>query len=303
MEPVLVSIIVPVWNPRPDWLTVAIDSAFNESGCRIELLLVDDGSKESPETWLSAQNAKRVNVIRIPHRGVGYARNVGLNHSRGDFIRFLDGDDVFLPESTSILLDLVHGDRSVVAYGSTVVCDPYLQPGAIIRSRLSGRIHLQTALGRFESTLPAMLVPRRIAIEVGGFDERLIVQGDWDFVLRVSEVADFRGTRQPVYLYRRNEGSLTWSRTSQREAVRSTILIIKGYLARHPEIHGTRAERLVRAYTHFQIAKLKKPGVQLHSRRFWKAAAVDPVRGLGILSSRMVAACMRGAKSLVSRQD
>jgi glycosyltransferase involved in cell wall biosynthesis len=186
------------------------------------------------------KNAGRVRVISTPHRGVGHARNVGLKHSRGDFIRFLDGDDVFLPESTSILLNLGQRDHSIVTYGSTVVCDSYLQPVETIRSRLSGRIHLQTALGYFESTLPAMLIPRTIATQAGGFDERLIVQGDWDFVLRVSEVADFRGTQQPVYLYRRNEGSLTWSAASQRKAIHSTVLIIKGYLARHPEIRGTR---------------------------------------------------------------
>ena len=138
MKPVLVSIILPVWNPNPDWLKMAIDSAFNESRCRIELLLVDDGSKKSPETWLSTQNATRVRVIRIPHRGVAYARNMGLNYSRGEFIRFLDGDDLFLPESTSMLLNLANGDRCVVTYGSTIVCDPHLQPSATIRSRLDG---------------------------------------------------------------------------------------------------------------------------------------------------------------------
>jgi glycosyltransferase involved in cell wall biosynthesis len=262
-------------------------------------VLVDDGSDEPPGAWLSAWNAKRVRLITTPHRGVSHARNVGLDHCHGDFIRFLDGDDVILPESTSALLELAGGEPSVVTYGPTVLCGPDLRPRTTIRSRLSGRIHLQTALGHFKSTLPAMLMHRETVARVGGFDERLIVQEDWDFVLRVSEVADFRGMRQPVYLYRRNENSLTsWGRAHQ-EAVRATVLIIRGYLNRHPELHGTRAERRVRAYAQFLITKFQNPRFPIRSHRFWRAAAADPVRGAVIAGARTAALSARAVKAVM----
>jgi glycosyltransferase involved in cell wall biosynthesis len=295
----LVSIILAVWNPQPDWLAEAIDSAFKESRCKIEVILVDDGSDESPDVWLATGDVKRVRLVRIQHRGLAYAQNVGLAHARGEFIRFLDGDDVILPESTSMLLDLTQGESNIVTYGSTIVCDSALRPYGRIQSHLRGKIHLQTALGYFTSTMPTMLIPRRVAIQIG-CDERLIVQNDWDFVLRVSEVANFLGMKQPVYLYRRHESSLSSGNKARRRAIRSTVLIIKGYLERHPELHGTRAEGQVRAYAQFLIAKLWNPQFPMRSQRFWKATAVDPIRGALIASTRVVVLGMRVAKRIFS---
>jgi glycosyltransferase involved in cell wall biosynthesis len=295
----LVSIILPVWNPRPDWLAEAIESAFHESGCHIEVILVDDGSRELPDGWLSQQDAARVQLIRIPHHGVGRARNIALGHCNGEFIRFLDGDDLFVPESTSMLLGLMQGKPNVVTYGSTILCDQSLQYRGKLHSSLRGTIHRQTVQGRFECTIPAMLIPRHVATQVG-FDERLIVQGDWDFVLRVSEVIDFHGIAQPVYLYRRHENSLSSGGAAQREAVRSTVLIVKGYLERHPEILGTRAERQIRAYAQFLIAKLRNPQFPMRSSMFWKSIAADPIRGTAITVRRTAALGVRLVKKFLS---
>ena len=295
----LVSIILPVWNPRAIWLSQAIDSAFHESGCRIEVILVDDGSKEPSEAWLSPRDAARVRVIRVPHRGVGCARNIALEHCKGEFIRFIDADDLFLPGSTSLLLDLAQGRSNIVTYGATTVCNEELQVRSHMRSWLRGSIHIPTALGRFECTITAMLIPRSIAAQTG-FDESLLVQGDWDFVLRVSEMVEFYGTRQSVYLYRRNAGSLSSGKAARRVAMRTTVLIIKRYLKRHPEIRGTRVESRVRAYAHFLIVKLRYPEFPMRSPMFWKAAAADPIRGAVIAGARTTALGLRTVGRMIS---
>jgi len=296
----LISVILPVWNPRADWLAAAIDSAFHESHCQIELILVDDGSDKSPDAWMSAEDTRRVRLIQHPHTGVGHARNVALSECRGDFVRFLDGDDLFLPESTSMLLEFTRGELNTVAYGATILSDPSLKPQGIARSRMGGCIHFQTALGRFSSTIPALLIPRQAAVQVG-FDERLVVQGDWDFVLRLSEIMDFQGTTQPVYIYRRHGNSHSTNIAARREAVRSTVLIVRGYLERHPELRGTRAERRIRAYAQFLISKLRNQHSPINNRRFWMAVSADPVRGLVIAGTRTAAAGLRSARKLVSR--
>jgi glycosyltransferase involved in cell wall biosynthesis len=305
----VVSIVLPVWNPQPEWVNAAIDSAFHESRCRIEVVLVDDGSDRRPESWLSEQNARRTRIITTPHRGVVYARNAALRHCSGDFIRFLDGDDLILPESTSALAVAAFETGSPVTYGSTVLTDSELRKCGMLSSRLRGWIHLQTALGLFDCTLPALLIPRRIVDRVGGFDERLVIQEDWDFVLRVSEAVEFRGIDRPVYIYRRNEMSSTY-RAARRHAVRSTAIIIKGYLARHPELDGTRPARKLRAYAQFLIARLKDPAIPMRSRRFWRATAADPLRGTGIAAARIAAlgrtkaqAVTRAAHLIVSKRQ
>jgi glycosyltransferase involved in cell wall biosynthesis len=296
----LVSIILSVWNPHPEWLAEAIDSAFHESRCQIEVILVDDGSDDPPSKWLSPRDADRVRLFREPHSGVGRAQNIALEHCSGEFVRFLGGDDLILPESTSALLNIIKGKPNLVAYGSTILCNPLLQPYGIIRSRLRGRIHLQTAMGRFSSTIPALLIPRHAAVGIG-VDERLVVQSDWDFVLRLSDVLEFQGTMKPVYIYRRHENSLSSGNAARRRAIHSTVLIIKGYLERHPEIRGTRMETRIRAYAQFLIAKLWNPQYPMSSQRFWKASTIDPFRGAAIAGTRIFALGMRAVKNIIFR--
>lgn len=283
----LVTVIMPVWNPRRDWLAQAVASAFQESGCQIELIMVDDGSDVPVSEWLAPADAARIRLIRIPHSGVSRARNVALQHSRGQFVRFLDSDDVSVSESTSLLLTLARTEPATIAYGSTIVCDSCLQPQGAMRSKLSGRIHWQVAAGHFHSMMQALLIPRHLALQGDGFDERLIVQSDWDFVLRIGEMADIRGTKEPVYMYRQHEASLTGARTPHENAARSTAIIIRGYLKRHPELRGTREERKVRAYAHFLITKFTFPIRSVFSAQFWRAVALDPVRGAWIAGTRL----------------
>jgi hypothetical protein len=242
----LVSVVVPARNPEPEWLKVAIASAFQESDCSIEVILVDDGSDVPLTARPDLFEGLNVRIHRIPHGGVSRARNAGLDLCAGDFIRFLDADDVFLPGSTSTLLALGHGKGPCLTYGSTLLCDPDLVPGGRDCSTLHGWVHTATALGRFRVTLPAILFPREVLEQVGGFAPDLVVQEDWDFVLRATEIARVSGTRTPVYLYRRHAGSSTARSSARRHATRSTVKIIRSYLSRHPELAGTRAERRIR---------------------------------------------------------
>jgi glycosyltransferase involved in cell wall biosynthesis len=219
----LVSIILPVWNPLPAWLKIAIESAFQESGCKTEIVLVDDGSNEQPTRWLPAHKDKGIRLIRTPHYGHSHARNVDLENRQGDFVRFLDSDDVILPESISKLLSLIDREKGAVAYGATIICDQDLKPQGIIQSKLNGSIHLQTSLRRFNVTIHALLIPQNTTDQVGKFEERLFLQEDWDYVLRLTEVAKIRGTYNPVYLYRRHQESLTGSGTKNRESIKLNV--------------------------------------------------------------------------------
>src|SRR5262245_32154792 len=114
---------MPVWRPRPDWLRVSVAGALSQRGCRIELIVVDDGSPQPAEQHLASFDEPRLRVIRTEHSGAAHARNVGIEASAGDFLRFIDSDDVIEGGSTKALLVLTEGRDDLIAYGATVFCD------------------------------------------------------------------------------------------------------------------------------------------------------------------------------------
>ena len=300
VERPLVTVVIPARNPRRDWFHDAVTSVFHEPGCRIELIVVDDGSDPPLTVTPLPPGGGSVRIIRSRSErplGPGPARNLGLERATGEYVRFLDADDLFEPGSTSLLVRLASAG-GMVSYGATRVCDRDLAPTGRIGSALDGLIHRHVANGRFHTTLPALVFPRAVIDQVGKFDERLIVQQDWDFVLRATEVSPVVGSPEFVYVYRRHRRSHSSGARARREAARSTTAIIRAYLKRHPELEGTAAERKVRAYAQFLIVGLRNPRNPMRTGRFWRAAAADPLRGLSIFGSRGAAILMERIRSL-----
>ncbi len=91
------SVIIPVYN-RTDTLRTAIESVFLQTFKDYEIIVVDDGSDLSVAECL-APYMNRINYIRLSkNRGVSAARNTGIRAAKGEFIAFLDSDDIWLPE-------------------------------------------------------------------------------------------------------------------------------------------------------------------------------------------------------------
>jgi glycosyltransferase involved in cell wall biosynthesis len=235
---------MPVWRPRPDWLRESVAAALSQRGCRIELIVVDDGSPEPTERHLAFVDEPRLRVVRTEHGGAAHARNVGIEASGGDFLRFIDSDDVIEAESTKVLLALTEGRDDVIAFGATMFCDQDLRPLWKMTSEVEGNGVEACLLGRFTTRPPAFLFPRRIVELAGGWSSDLTVSEDWDFVLRALEHGRVRGTNSVATLYRRHPGGTTADPT---EGVRGAERVIARYFERHPDRRGTRLERKARA--------------------------------------------------------
>ena len=188
---------MPAYNARP-FIEDSIRSALNQNYPNIELIVVDDGSKDgTPEA--AEQFGSRVKVLRQENAGPAAARNRGIAAASGEFIAFLDADDVWLPGKVSMQVQYLqdHPDIGVVFGG---FLRWYPQPdGSFLAApapvnldsplklvpKHSGWIYKDILLDSVICIITAM-VRRSIIETVGRFDESLRTGEDYDFWLRVS---------------------------------------------------------------------------------------------------------------------
>jgi glycosyltransferase involved in cell wall biosynthesis len=238
----LVSLVMPVRLGSREWLLEAVRSSLDEDAVQVELIVVDDGSVDPVANVLEPLGDPRLHMITTEPSGPYAARNAGLAAASGDWVRFVDADDVVTRGSTGRLVEAAAGER-VITYGATLVCDEELRPQRLIASALTGAAAAACALGRFEVRVVSMLFPRSVVAAAGEWDAGFGVSGDWDFVLRALEQAPVRPVDVIATRYRRHPASVT--RTADVAAgEEARARIVDRYLERHP---GTQLARDLRA--------------------------------------------------------
>jgi glycosyltransferase involved in cell wall biosynthesis len=173
MKQPLVSIIIPAYNVAP-YVGQAIDSALAQTYKNIEIIVVDDGSKDGTRSVLEPYIAKKlITYIYQNNKGLAAARNTGIKNSHGEFIALLDSDDLFLPEKI----------EKQVGY---LVADT---PGILLNLKetyYSGEYVFRGLLRR-NFIIPLSVVFRKSEIDrVGLFNENFRRAEDWEYWLRLS---------------------------------------------------------------------------------------------------------------------
>lgn len=180
----LVSTVIPVYN-RGAMLREAVASVLAQTWRPIEVIIVDDGSiDDTPRVAaeLSAHLPDTITVLHQGNTGPGPARQAGLELSRGEFIQFLDSDDLLLPDKFDLQVTGLRGDPEAgISYGKTYVQidgrrlpDPAQQSGEKHRRIFPGLL-----AGRFWQTSTPLY--RRSALEkIGAWSARRQLE-DWEF--------------------------------------------------------------------------------------------------------------------------
>lgn len=188
--PSLVSVIIPTYN-RADYIAEAVDSVLAQTYAPIEIIVVDDGSTDNTKEIIERYKDK-VRYIWQENAWCGAARNRGLKAANGDFVAFLDSDDLWTSEKAVRDVEFLDNHPEIGAVYSDY--DEIDAEGKFIK-----RIHKSKLRGWITSELlhdspifTSSLMVRKVFFEqVGGFREEPEISEDWELWVRLSTVAQF----------------------------------------------------------------------------------------------------------------
>jgi glycosyltransferase involved in cell wall biosynthesis len=180
------SVVIPVYN-RANVLGDAIRSVLAQTERDFEIVVVDDGSKDDPQTALGAFVDPRIRFHAQPNRGGGAARNAGIDLAQGRFVAFLDSDDLWLPGHLSAMRKLLENATDTVGYARMIVDRgegrTFLKPPRAIRTDEDMASYLLADRG-FVPTI-TVVVARETAARVR-YHENLRAAEDTDFAIRLA---------------------------------------------------------------------------------------------------------------------
>ena len=246
-----VSVVLPTFN-RLQYLRPAIDSVFTQTFTDWELIVADDGSEGETAAYIAAlADPPRVKVLRLAHTGnPGAVRNAAWRAARGEYIAFLDSDDVWLPTKLALQVASLraHPERGW-SHTAFAVIDESGELLCGARSRwwpaaegwiLESLIKMETVIA-----IPSVLVRRQLLEQVGGFDPKQRMCEDYDLWLRLAAVSEIDGVRDTLLHVR-----------THREHFHSDSIVFEDRGRALEKILALSSDRSLRSVLHRERAKV-----------------------------------------------
>jgi glycosyltransferase involved in cell wall biosynthesis len=230
---VLVSILMPAYNAER-WIAASIRSALSQTWERKEIIIIDDGSSDRTSEIAKGFESGNVKVITQENRGASVARNRALDVAQGDYIQWLDADDLLAPEKITRQLAAAEGtreDRILYSgpYGvfhHTVDRARY-RPSALWKD-LKPVDWLIASFSERAWMVPAVwLISRQLTERAGRWDERLSLNDDGEYVCRVVLASESIRFVPDAFSYYRSSGFKQLSRSTSDPAMWSLLLSAK----------------------------------------------------------------------------
>lgn len=275
MEDKKISVIVPVYNGE-SYLASCLDSILSQSYKNVEVIVINDGSTDFSlkiaETYSEKDN--RVTVYSHENSGLSEARNRGIEVATGDYIAFVDSDDILLPEALELLLNELIKNAADIAEGKT------------IRGKIQGaqklKPHIEKHIYSSEEALSNMLYQKRLLPSVCGklfikelFNELKFEKGilyeDLNIIYKVFEKCNkIVWIDYPVYFYREAEGSILNNWKLERLDVLKVTEKIENYITeQYPDlINAAKNRRLSANFNMFALCS--KHGEYAQARNCWE---------------------------------
>ena len=314
--PPLVSIVIPAYNAAP-YIAETLESALAQTHARREIIVIDDGSTDDTEIRV-APYLSRIRYRRQANAGTAAARNTGLRMATGDYIAFLDADDIWQTEKLEIQLRMAarHPESCMIVCDGVDFGEGIVASERLLRGPLASRLDQEpsgTLTGRFYSdliqrnaiTCPAQtLIPRAVADRVGPVLEKIPPCEDWEYNLRIAHEGPITFHRDPLVRYRRIQTSV--SGPSNRRSFAYTLSgifvlrrhmllcstderpVVRRSLREHVREQGRDAYYVARrgdaSFARAYLLKLLRAAPEEPSTLFWLLATWAPERAMSMVA-------------------
>jgi glycosyltransferase involved in cell wall biosynthesis len=276
-----VSVVVPTRN-RSELLAATLRSVLWQRDVDLEVIVVDEASTDDTPAMLAALEDPRVRIVRHETpRGVSAARNIGAANALGEWVAFLDDDDLWAPARlVSQLHALTDTGRHWGYTGSVTITDDDQIVGS---QRPLSPERIVEALWRYNA-IPGggsnVIVRRAILMQAGPFDARLRNTEDWEMWIRLAKIGTPAWVCSPLMAYRVHSSSAS---LDVAEIVRGARLI--------EELHGTKADwgKLHRwAAESCLRGRYRRAALTQFTRAALRGDAKNVARDLGIIARRRI---------------
>lgn len=217
----LVSVIIPVFNGSVD-LCGAIDSALAQTYPHVEIVVINDGSTDATKDVMASYGDRIVAVHQqnLGATGLAQTRNNGVRASRGEWIAFLDHDDLWEPKKLERQVALAQERTASVVYTNAKnfgdvkrVADLRADPDTMPEGDLFAAL-----LGDNFIVMSSAMMTRELFDRISGFTESPVVSEDWDLWLKAAAAgATFAAVREPLTRYRWRAGSFSKNHARMRD--------------------------------------------------------------------------------------
>ncbi len=288
-----VSVVIPAYNARVTVLD-SVKSALAQTLAPLEVIVIDDGSTDGTGDAVRETFGESVDLITQANRGVAEARNRGVSVARGEFVQFLDSDDMLVPGKLRASYDACAAYGCEVAYGpARYVAEDGRTPVAMTFPPLpSGEVLAEWLTGTMSNgtygVASSMFVRRDALMSVGGFEKDCTPCEDWDMWIRLAAKYRFAALDQPLVIYRIVPGSLSSQALRMARGRLNTV---------------RRARELTEVKSLLGEGKLNELEAgrwHVYAVRLWESGKRAEARAAFTEANRMVPSSMRSAFRLMS---
>jgi glycosyltransferase involved in cell wall biosynthesis len=231
-----VSVIMPTWN-RGSEIRENIESVLSQKMGDFELIVVNDGGEKDVEKTIEDYLGDgRVRYIYAEHGGTSSAINTGLSVARGEYICYLDDDDIYYDNHLEVLTEIFDTNKDAVCAHTLIyraVQEPDEEGHKITSRELKFGPDIKWEQWRVQMQIPnrnPIMHKRRVLSEIGAFTEAIEYTEDWEFCLRLVRNYDFKGINEITGEYRIRPGSAqkTTRPKGPRNNCRNLIVFLNG---------------------------------------------------------------------------
>jgi len=227
-----ISVVIPTYN-RARYIGSAVRSALQQKYENFEVLVVDDGSHDETEEIISSIQDPRLRYIKKDHAGAPDTRNLGIAEANGEYIFWLDSDDVMMPNVLTEYARMARGwPDADVFYGNIEIFNDAGETKVVTYPDYYQEKNLLTKMIR-DSILPnpGSMVRKRLYEQFGGYSRAFRRAHDYEFWTRVAPNARFKHVGIVGCRWRWHEGNMSAGTVQVDTSYEATI--VKGLVARH----------------------------------------------------------------------